>query len=88
LHLNETAVIGVISLADGDANWNTTDASCTAPNAQRNTFSDCRRDERVTGNRQSGGDDQRSELSLRAQVIIGGVFFFLLMDWLRRFDLG
>ena len=75
-----------LSLADGEANWYTIDASIAIK--QRNTFSVSRWDERVAGNRQSGGDDQRPEQSLRARIIIGGVFFFLLMNSLGRFDLG
>ena len=75
-----------LSFADGDASWYTTDASIARN--QRNTFSVSRWDERVAGNRQSGGDDQRPEQSLRARIIIGGVFFFLLMNLLGRFDLG
>ena len=84
LYLN----VKYLSLADGDASWYTKNASTATANTQCDTFSDCRWDERVAGNRQSGGDDQRPELSLRARIIIGGVFFFLLMNLLGRFDLG
>ena len=84
LYLN----VKYLSLADGDASWYTKNASTATANTQCDTFSDCRWDERVAGNRQSGGDDQRSELSYWAQVIISVIFFILLTNLLGRFDLG